>query len=273
MSIKRALEHQEHAYMISRAKKFGRGLLLMLATVLSFAALGLLMTDRLFQPERFEIKQLKISGKFIYTSPEQIEAQVKKQELANFFAVDLNAIRAKVQALPWVARAEVRRHWPDTLSIQISEHRPVMQWQDNKQKSNDHHLWVSTHGEVIEVPDRLTRQSIKLVGNRANALSLMQMAVRWRRELSIYDLELLELSQSETQSLSVRMRLGEQGESFDLLLGTREVEARLARFQYLFDKQFRFSDFQLERVDARYPNGLAVQHTRRTESEPEPATI
>ncbi len=267
---KRALEHQEQAYLLERARRLGRGVLLSSATVLSFLAGSLLLTDHLFQPQRFEIKQLKISGKFRYTTPQKIEATVVKDELANFFAADLDAIKAKVLDVPWVARAEVRRQWPDTLLIRVKEHRPLMRWHDlgsvrQKPASKSTQLWLSSLGAVIEVPDKLELPAINLFGNRDHAQKLMNTALRWQRELALSDLELLELKQSEAQSYSVTLRLGKHGEPFELLLGTKDMQARIARFQYLFDKQFRFSDFQLKRVDARYPNGLAVQQSRRAE--------
>jgi hypothetical protein len=38
------------------------------------------------------------------------------------------------------------------------------------------------------------------------------------------------------------------------------VTERLARFKVLFNEQLRFSEKTLKRVDARYPDGLAVKH-------------
>jgi len=44
-----------------------------------------------------------------------------------------------------------------------------------------------------------------------------------------------------------------------LLLGREKASQRLARFEMLFDQQFRESNKQLVRVDARYPDGLAIK--------------
>ncbi len=43
--------------------------------------------------------------------------------------VDLNAARARLTALPWVADASVSRRLPDTLIVDVVERRPVALWQ------------------------------------------------------------------------------------------------------------------------------------------------
>ena len=43
--------------------------------------------------------------------------------------VDLPAVRARLQALPWVADASVGRRLPDTLVVEVVERRPVAIWQ------------------------------------------------------------------------------------------------------------------------------------------------
>ena len=45
---------------------------------------------------------------------------------------DLGAIRARLLALPWVADASVGRRLPDTLTIAITERKPVALWQHHR---------------------------------------------------------------------------------------------------------------------------------------------
>ena len=266
MSAKRALKNQEQAYLLNRLKLFGRGSLLLSATVLSFLAVFLLATDYLYQPQRFTIENIKIKGKFRHSSAQQVEASLQEFVFGNFFSLDLNEVKQGLEKMPWVARADIRRQWPDTLAITITEHRPAMLWQDNTgiDSNAGSQFWLTTKAEVIEVPDKLAAESaIQLQGNRYYAKHILEAALRWKKILVEHDLELLGVIQSETQAWSLNLRFGEDGEPFEVLLGSKEVNARLERFTYLFDEQFRFSNYQLQRVDARYPNGLAVKHINR----------
>lgn len=43
----------------------------------------------------------------------------------NILAVDVDAMRSKIEADPWVASATVQRQLPDTLRIAVTEHEPV----------------------------------------------------------------------------------------------------------------------------------------------------
>lgn len=43
--------------------------------------------------------------------------------------VDVDEARARLEALPWVASAEVRRVWPDRIEVHITERKPVALWQ------------------------------------------------------------------------------------------------------------------------------------------------
>ncbi|MDE1931462.1 MAG: FtsQ-type POTRA domain-containing protein, partial [Alphaproteobacteria bacterium] len=45
--------------------------------------------------------------------------------------IDLAAAQAKLQALPWVRRADVERQLPDTLFIHLTEREPFAFWQRN----------------------------------------------------------------------------------------------------------------------------------------------
>ena len=43
--------------------------------------------------------------------------------------VDVDEARARLEALPWVESAEVRRIWPGRIHVKINERKPVARWQ------------------------------------------------------------------------------------------------------------------------------------------------
>lgn len=65
------------------------------------------------------------------------------------FAVEPNAARARLLGLPWVGDAEIRRTFPDAVSVRLIEKRPFALW------SSAGSLWVvERSGAVITSADR-----------------------------------------------------------------------------------------------------------------------
>ena len=253
MSQKRAFAHQEKEYQARRLGKLGRAVAISLATLLSFSAIVLLAVDQLYRPDTFVIAELKIKGRFQYLDAPAVEKVVREQDLGNFFSVELDEIKAKIEGLAWIQRADVRREWPNTLSISVTEHQPAMRWGKNK--------WVSTAGVVVELPNELKAPKvIMLHGNESQAKRILLQAAAWKKDLNAYGLELREVHLSDSEAWALSLHFEDLASEFELLLGHQNVEQRLARFKTLFNTQLRFSEYHLKRVDARYPDGLAVEH-------------
>ena len=173
----------------------------------------------------------------------------------NFFSLDLDQIKAKAQSLAWVESVDVRREWPETLVLAVQEHRPAMRWGKGK--------WVTTTGRVIELPESIDAKNvITLSGRESQAKRILMKATHWKAKLQAHGLELRGVSLSDSDAWTLELFDQAQNAEFDLLLGHQDVSERLARFQMLFDKKFRFAERPLKRVDARYPDGLAVAHAK-----------
>ena len=252
MTQQRALANKEKQVQAQRFNRFGRALLVGLATVLSFAAIALLAVDKLYRPDAFLINQLKIKGDFRYLEPEDIEAAIGTEALTNFFSIELIEIKQKVESLPWVRYADIRREWPNTLVVKVKDHIPVMRWKDKK--------WVTSTGKVIDFSDdiRIPRV-ISLYANEADSLLALSTAFKWKKKLQKNQLELRKLKLSASQAWTISLYHAASDAEFELLLGREEVEQRLVRFSQLFEQQFKQSNIQLLRVDARYPDGLAIK--------------
>ena len=62
-------------------------------------------------------------------------------------SVDIDALRERLNALPWVKSAMVHRQVPNRISIKLMEHEPAVIWQ-----TKGRHYLVSTEGEIIDAP-------------------------------------------------------------------------------------------------------------------------
>ncbi|MBX2849006.1 MAG: FtsQ-type POTRA domain-containing protein [Acidiferrobacterales bacterium] len=256
----RALANQEREIQTQRLSKLGKSLLLLLATVLSFSAFSLLLADQLYRPQAFVIDELKIKGKFRYLNPEQVEQVIKQESIGNFFSVDLVKIKHNVESMAWVQSADIRREWPNALSILITEHRPIMPF-SNLESSNEvpnGRYWLTSLGDVVDLPqDFDLANSISLSGNKRDSQLILKQTYHWKKSIEDYGLKLTQVMLSGSQAWS--LNLSYLDNEFDLLLGRADVEQRLSRFLFLFNSQFTHNNQKLIRVDARYPNGLAIR--------------
>ena len=77
----------------------------------------------------FPVKLVKIDGDLHRLSATQLQQTAHRHIRGNIFKADLNEARQAFETLPWVAKAEVRRIWPDTVQIRVEERQPVARWE------------------------------------------------------------------------------------------------------------------------------------------------
>lgn len=104
-------------FRLRRLLEFGLGgcaVLFVVAVILYFQR-----SDALF------IRQVVVTGELIHATRENIILASGITKRDKLFNVNLKTITERLEKLPWIARAVVRREFPDTIQIFVEEHRPV----------------------------------------------------------------------------------------------------------------------------------------------------
>lgn len=96
------------------------------AVVLIAAALAPLV-PRLGAPTHAALT-LEVAGSLRRVDAEAVRLAVSGRLNSDFYELDLGAVKAAVEALPWVARARVERAWPDAVRVHVWEHRAIARW-------------------------------------------------------------------------------------------------------------------------------------------------
>jgi cell division protein FtsQ len=91
----------------------------------------------------FVVHEVFVVGRTATPKPTLLDAIGVKRGAA-ILAIDLPAVRARIQALPWVREASVRRVLPDTVVVEIVERRPLALWQHQKKFA-----LIDDEGQVI----------------------------------------------------------------------------------------------------------------------------
>jgi len=84
-----------------------------------------------FTEAGFAVRDVTISGEE-HTAREAATSAIAVPKGESIFGVNPDAARARLLMLPWVADAEVRRHFPDTVSVHLIEKRPFALWRNGK---------------------------------------------------------------------------------------------------------------------------------------------
>jgi cell division protein FtsQ len=121
----------------------------LIADLLFFAAalgLGYAATLAVARLPFFPLREVVVAGPLQEVTPTQIEYAARNAVAGNFFTVNLDAVRAAFEKLPWVRKAEVRRRWPDGLELAIEEHVAAARW---KHAEGAEARLVNREGEVF----------------------------------------------------------------------------------------------------------------------------
>src|SRR5690606_37879060 len=85
-----------------------------------------------------------------YVSATQLEQALKPVVKGSFFSTELESVRERVETVPWVRSARVRRIWPDRLEVRIEEHRPLALWHDGRLVNTYRELFSANLDEAEE---------------------------------------------------------------------------------------------------------------------------
>ncbi len=205
--------------------------------------------------EIMPIDNVKIEGTFVHLSRDDIQMQLKQVLSGDYFTADIEAVRTSLLSLPWVQDATIRRQWPSTLQIRITERQAVAYW------SNDSLL--SDTGELF-TPQHVTREMHIPVINGPEGLhhKVWAFLVALHTELSGLGLEVDKLELDERRSWSMQLSNG-----VELQLGRNDTQRRIQRFVKVFSMQNAPKLDDIKYIDLRYPNGFAMKNKTSQEKE------
>ena len=195
---------------------------------------------------QWPLRTLRVQGEMQRVDEAQLRAIVLPLAGRGFFAVRLDHIQAAVVALPWVERAEVRKHWPDVLEVRISEHRPFARWGADRLLSEQGRLVVA---RTLALPLELPR----LVGPDARVAEVVALYNQARDQLANAG-GVRGVSLDRRGSWSITLNNGTE-----VVLGRNDPLPRLERFAPLLPRlAAQHPGQRLARADLRYTNGFSL---------------
>ena len=196
----------------------------------------------------FRLREVLVSGR-VETSAETLAAALRLRTGEPLLALDPDAIRRRVDALPWVKSAVVERRLPDVLYVEIEEHVALALWQRAGRS-----MLIARDGAVVAAPDLGRFAGLLLVvGDDAPpaAAELVDMLAREP------DLRRRVLAAARVAGRRWNLRLDN---GVEVRLPEEDAAAAWSRLAGL-EREHRLLERDLTAVDLRLPDRLVVRLT------------
>ncbi|MGO0308018.1 cell division protein FtsQ/DivIB [Endozoicomonas acroporae] len=191
------------------------------------------------------IARVEVHAGFEYLSREQVEGVLQPHLQDRFFALDLRQMQQVLMAMPWIKTASVRRQWPDSVQVSLTEQQPVARWGNS--------ALISNEGEVFAPEDIAGFSAMPVLdGPEELAVEVMQQYLAISQLLRPMGLRLTMLKRSNSGSW--RFTIGH----VEVNIGRDRRMERLQRFVRLYHARLEPRWDQVKRVDLRYLNGASV---------------
>lgn len=223
--------------------KYGISLLLFLLIVVLVVWAGILIS----RPDILPVKNVRIEGEFRQLYPDRLQATVIDTVRGGFFNINVGVIKRVLLEEPWVQQVSVRRIWPDTITVTISEREAVARWGSNG--------LISKNGEYFEPESYDMSANLPLLDGPDNSHDLVLQQFRtFALILAESGQALSQLELNERRSWTAQLTDGPH-----LILGQADIQARMQRFIVFVNSSMKSYLQEIDTVDLRYTNGFAVR--------------
>ncbi len=192
------------------------------------------------------VRELAVSGALQNVRPDEVRAAAAPLLGAELFDLDLAAIRASVERLPWVARVRIDRQWPMRLAVRVTEREPFARWGSEQA--------LSTEGVVFAPGSVVLPSTLPILGGaEGREREVMAMYGQLADHLSETPLALKGLVQDARGEWT-----GTTERGISLRFGRNNPVEQLPRLKNTVLPALNRRLDAVARIDLRYANGFAV---------------
>lgn len=202
----------------------------------------------LIQLDQSPIRTYALTHQVQFTSDADIrEALAQEPTLAGYFEQDIQEVRAKLIAIPWVQDAIVRKIYPDRLSITLIEHQPIAIWNEKR--------FVSAQGVAFSLPqERVNSRGFPILsGPDSQAKKVLDAWYKIQQDVASRQLVLKSVATDTRGSWTITL-----DNFIELRLGRGDWLPKIDRFVMIFPEIEVPEGKRLAYVDLRYEHGAAV---------------
>lgn len=193
----------------------------------------------------FAIQKVEIKGQLKYATEEELQSNYSSLLGQSLLSVSLSSVMDVVLSSEWVASAEIRKVWPNTLQVLVHEHTPLAYWGDRQ--------LISTSAVIIAPPKLPDLPLTRFYGPEDSSGVVLEQFGLISQVLASTSLRVDTLTLEPRGAWNIIFTNG-----VEVKLGREDILERLQRFIAVYKSDLSGRIDQITSVDARYPHGIAV---------------
>jgi cell division protein FtsQ len=208
--------------------------------------------EQLFRKLDVPISVIAIKGEFSHVNQEEIQRLVEPLINGGILSLNLAEIRSQLELQPWVETVTVSRQWPGGLVISVVEEVPIARWGEQG--------FLNSRGEMLMIADNSKLGHLPLLqGEEHTERSIMKAYREIAQLLQPVNLKINGLKRDSRGAWWLHLSNG-----LELVVGRDHVMEKMRRFLLVWMSELKEKVGQIERVDIRYDNGIAVRWNEKT---------
>jgi cell division protein FtsQ len=194
----------------------------------------------------FPIKTVRVYG-VQHVDQKEIQTILMPLVSNGFFTINVESIRDRLVLMPWVSDIFVRRGWPDLVEITVVEKNPIARWNQQRLLSDAGDLFAPKQESY---PAHLPT----FIGPEGAQMTMLNYYHQINRLFMPLHVKISYLEMTPYATWKVMLDNG-----VTLQIGHKDILTRLNHFVKVYPKIIGEHAGDVEYVDLRYPNGLAVR--------------
>ncbi len=205
------------------------------------------VTSNLWQWLNQPVSSIALHGQVQHLDREALGQRMLQMLDKPLLDVDIAEVQQLVRDEPWVRVAAIKRRWPARLDVMLEEEVPVARWGERGLLNHQGDIfWPALKEEYRSLP-RLSGPAPDTERVMSQFHDLNQ--ILRPAGLSVVSLD-LEARGAWTMELSNELKV---------VIGREAMHERLQRFLDLYRLQLKDRVTEIEQIDIRYTNGVAVK--------------
>ena len=200
------------------------------------------------------IDRVIINGEFNYLSERDVIDLIDEIVQTGFLTLNLPELNRKIVEQDWIRSSSIRRSWPATLIVNIEEEIPVARWGEQQLLNNV--------GDYIDVINKDSVSHLPVIFSQAgDTKEIIKIYQLISELLGPVGLRIDEVESDNAGSWTLTVL-----SDIKIILGRDQLVEKLQRLQSVWMAELSSQEKNINVIDLRYPNGLAVKWKQNTRS-------